>query len=120
VTAPSPLMTLAVRPGPLVGPVLRRVVGILAARADLPVDRVDEVIVLAEALAQKAARHVATGRLGVAMTDGDGSLRFEFGPLERGATAEALAAAGGGNGDRAEVRSDETGDYLVLTVGTGS
>jgi serine/threonine-protein kinase RsbW len=92
-------------------------VGILAARADMPVDRVDEVIVIAEALAQAAARHSASERLRVTMDDGDGALELEFGPLAPGASREALeaAAANGGPG-RAEIRKGEGGDYLVLTV----
>jgi hypothetical protein len=112
-------MTLQVQPGPVVGPVLRRVVGILAARADMPVDRVDEVIVIAESLGHAAARHAADERLGVSLSDGDGSLRMEFGPLEPGTTAEALSSARdrSTNGDHTEVRSGEGGDYLVLTVG---
>jgi hypothetical protein len=116
-------MTLQVQPGPVVGPVLRRVVGLLAARADMPVDRVDEVIVIAESLGYAAASHAAEERLGVSLSDGDGSLRMEFGPLEPGTTDEALSSARdrSTNGDHAEVRSGERGDYLVLTVGaTGS
>ena len=116
-TPQTPYISLAVAPGPLVGPVLRRVVGILAARADMPVDRVDEVILVAEALAQAAARHVTADRLGVAMYDGDGTLRLEFGPLERGTSGEALGTAPtNGGGNVAEVRSGDDGDYLVLTV----
>jgi serine/threonine-protein kinase RsbW len=115
--APRRDMSLAVAPGPLVGPVMRRVVGILAARADMPVDRLDEVILMAEALAQAAARHVATDRLGVTMQDGGGSLRFEFGPLEPGTSGEALSSAGANGGsNRAEIRSGADGDYLVFTV----
>jgi serine/threonine-protein kinase RsbW len=119
-SAATSSLTLAIAPGPLVGPVLRRVVGILAARADMPVDRVDEVILLAEALAQAAARHVADDRLGVAVHDGGGSLRFEFGPLEPGTSDDALRSAGpdGGSG-RAEVQSGDGGDYVVLTVAAG-
>ena len=113
-------MTLEVKPGPIVGPVLRRVVGLLAARADMPVNRVDEVILLAESLAQAAARHVADERLAVNLRDGDGSLHLEFGPLEPGTTAEALGGAAQPNGDRAEVRRGDGGDYLVLTVGANS
>ena len=118
-TTPERVMTIELRPGPFVGPVLRRVVGLLAARADMPVDRVDEVILLAETMAQTAARHVAGERLGVRLGDADGTLRVEFGPLEPGVAANGLS--GGelpADDDRAEVRSGEGGEYLVLTVGT--
>jgi len=116
--APAPDMTLAVAPGPLVGPVLRRVVGILAARADMAVDRIDEVILLAEALGQAAARHTADDRLGVVVHDDDGFFRMEFGPLEPGTSDAAVRSASDGAGS-AEVRSDDGGDYVVLTVADG-
>jgi hypothetical protein len=111
-------MSLAVTPGPLVGPVLRRVVGILAARADMPVNRVDEVILLAETLARAAAPHVADERLGVTLEDRDGSLRLEFGPLQPGTSREALTSARANGSGRTEIRSGADGDYLVLTVET--
>lgn len=111
-------MSLAVTPGPLVGPVLRRVVGILAARADMPLDRVDEVILLAEALAQAASRHVAEERLGVTVRDGEGSLQLEFGPLQPGISGEAISSGTNGS-SRAEIRSGSDGDYVVLTVDAG-
>ena len=38
----EPSTTVSIVAGPLVGPVLRRVVGMLAARADLPLDRLDD------------------------------------------------------------------------------
>jgi serine/threonine-protein kinase RsbW len=114
-------MTLAVAPGPLVGPVMRRVVGILAARADMPMDRVDDVILMAEAIAQAASRHVVEDRLAVTMRDGDGSLTLEFGPLDPATSGETLESAGtNGGSSRAEIRSGEGGDYVVLTVDAGS
>lgn len=117
---PVPAMTLAVAPGPLVGPVMRRVVGILAARAEMPVDRVDEVILMAEAIAQAASRHVVQDRLEVTMRDDDGSLTLEFGPLDPATSGETLESARNGGSNRAEVRRGEGGDYVVLTVETGS
>src|SRR5882757_7911843 len=45
---------IAVTPGPLVGPVLRRVVGMLAARADLPLDKLDDAVLVADIVAQRA------------------------------------------------------------------
>jgi hypothetical protein len=83
----------------------------------MPVDRVDEAILMAEALAQAASRHVVQDRLGMTMRDGDGSLTLEFGPLDpatSGETLESGRANGGSN--RAEIRGGEGGDYVVLTV----
>ena len=41
--------------GPLVAPVLGRVVGMLTARADCPIDRLDDALLVADAIAAKAA-----------------------------------------------------------------
>ncbi|HVW17405.1 MAG TPA: hypothetical protein VHB30_04085, partial [Solirubrobacteraceae bacterium] len=45
---------LAVRGGPLAEPVLARVVGRLAARALCPVDRLDDAMLVADAIAAHA------------------------------------------------------------------
>ena len=57
--AGEPLTTVSIAAGPLVGPVLRRVVGMLAARADLPLDRLDDAVLVADLIAARAPAHVA-------------------------------------------------------------
>ena len=47
--------TVSIASGPLVGPVLRRVVGMLAARADLPLDRLDDAVLVADLIAAPRA-----------------------------------------------------------------
>lgn len=49
--------TVCVRRGPLVGPVLGRVVGMLAARAQCPIDRLDDAMLLTDAVAAHAPTH---------------------------------------------------------------
>ena len=44
----EPATTVSIASGPLVGPILRRVVGMLAARADLPLDRLDDAVLVAD------------------------------------------------------------------------
>ena len=63
----EPLTTVSIVAGPLVGPVLRRVVGMLAARADLPLDRLDDAVLVADLIAARAPAHVAEGRVDVAL-----------------------------------------------------
>src|SRR3712207_7924849 len=50
---------VAVASGPLVGPVLRRVVGMLAARADLPLDRLDDAALVAGVVASRSEEHTS-------------------------------------------------------------
>ena len=68
----------------------------------MPVDRVDEVILMAEAIAQAASRHLVQDRLEVTMRDGDGSLTLEFGPLDPATSGETLESARNGGSNRAE------------------
>ena len=53
--------TVSIAAGPLVGPILRRVVGMLAARADLPLDRLDDAVLVADLIAARRPRTCCTG-----------------------------------------------------------
>ena len=54
VPAPANHAHLRVVAGPLAAPVLSRVVGMLAARAQCPIDRLDDAMLLADAIAAHA------------------------------------------------------------------
>jgi hypothetical protein len=116
VTAPqgeaSTLVSIA--SGPLVGPVLRRVVGMLAARADLPLDRLDDAVLVADLIAARAPAHVANETVDVALEPGARTLSLRVGPLRPGG-GEALVvdAAVPGVGNVIEQLADE------LSVDTG-
>jgi len=79
---------VAVASGPLVGPVLRRVVGMLAARADLPLDRLDDAVLVADVVASRAAAF-APDAVVVRLQPGERTLWLRVGPLQPGG-AEAL------------------------------
>jgi hypothetical protein len=79
---------VAVASGPLVGPVLRRVVGMLAARADLPLDRLDDAVLVADVVASRASAF-APDTVNVRLEPGDRTLWLRVGPLEPGG-AQAL------------------------------
>jgi len=104
----EPLTTVSIVSGPLVGPVLRRVVGMLAARADLPLDRLDDAVLVADLIAARAPAHVAEGRVDVALEPGARSLSLRVGPLRAGG-GEALIidAAVPGVGNVIEQLADE-------------
>ena len=51
--------------GPLVAPVLSRVVGMLAARAQCPVDRLDDALLVADAIAAHTQTHTTDGHVTV-------------------------------------------------------
>ena len=79
---------LALTPGPLVGPVLRRVVGMLAARADLPLDRLDDAVLVADVIADRAGPFVRDA-IQVSLEPSERKLWIRVGPLDAGGT-EAL------------------------------
>jgi hypothetical protein len=95
-TKPDPRneATVAVRRSGLVGPVLSRVVGILAARADAPVDRLDEVLLVSDAIAAHGPSHaVEDGVLRVRVQTTEELLRLQVGPLAPQGARNLLAAA---------------------------
>ena len=118
------LTTVSIVAGPLVGPVLRRVVGMLAARADLPLDRLDDAVLVADLIAARAPAHVAEGRVDVKLEPGPRSLSLHVGPLRAGG-GEALivdaAVPGVGNvieqlADELTVSPEEAGEFLHVRL----
>jgi hypothetical protein len=72
---------VTVRKGPLVGPVLGRVVGMLAARAQCPIDRLDDALLLTDAVAAHAPSHTAGGRVTIHVHAEPAGLSLRIGPL---------------------------------------
>jgi serine/threonine-protein kinase RsbW len=110
--------------GPLVGPVLRRVVGMMAARADLPLDRLDDAVLVADLIAARAPAHVARGTVDVALDPGPRALTLRVGPLREGggrALVVDAAVPGVGNvieqlADELEIRADSGAEYLDVRL----
>ena len=82
---------LRLRRGDLGGPVLERVVGAIAARADLPLDRLSDAQIVSSALVGTALRHSADGALCVELDTDGGVVDLAVGPLTRGSGARILA-----------------------------
>ena len=70
-----------VRSGPLVGAVLGRVVGMLAARAQCPIDRLDDAILLTDAVAAHAPVHALNNHVYVIVAADDEHLELRVGDL---------------------------------------
>jgi hypothetical protein len=93
---PSPVFNRAsvvVTTGPLGAPVLGRVVGMLAARADCPIDRLDDALLVADAVAAKAGSFSDDGRIHVEVLARLGSVELYVGPLQSGGAADLIASA---------------------------
>src|SRR5687768_13691730 len=80
---------LLIQPGPLVASVASRVTAILAARADFPLDRLADAVLVSDAIAAHASDYISGSDVGLVIEDGDGTLDFRVGPLHEGG-GEAL------------------------------
>jgi serine/threonine-protein kinase RsbW len=118
--------------GPLAAPVLARVVGILAARAHCPIDRLDDALLVADAVAAKAATFADDGRVNVHVLAELGSVELRVGPLRADGADELIASASlPGIGNVLERVADELesgpasdgdgdGEYLRIRLGFGA
>lgn len=106
----------------LLGPVLASVVGALAARRDLSVDRVSDAVLVTDAIAAAAPSRFAEGRVRLGLDDGEGGIELRMGPMQPGAAAqirqelevpdiggslEALA-------DELAVDQSDDGEYVII------
>jgi hypothetical protein len=73
--------SLRLATGPLVGPVLCRVVSIVLARASCPMDRIDDAMLICDALSAHAPTHAADGHLAFAVAARGGQFELRVGDL---------------------------------------
>jgi hypothetical protein len=110
--------------GPLVGAVLGRVVGMLAARAQCPIDRLDDALLITDAVAAHAPRFSADDRVRVVVRTDDSALEIVVGSLTSGGTEGLVADAtlpGVGNvlervADEVDKTPGEDGEQLRIRV----
>ena len=124
---------MRIQPGPLVAPVASRVTAILAARADFPLDRLADAVLVSDAIAAHASEYISGGDVGVEIEDSDGTLDFRIGPLDDGGAKgllQEMEVPGLGHSlerlvDEVNVVKDDSavatarGEYLTLRIGKG-
>jgi len=106
----------------LLAPVLARVVGALAARRDLSVDRVSDAVLVTDAIAVAAPERFSDGRVRLGLDERDGGIDLRLGPMEAGAAThirEELEVPGVGGSletlaDELTVEESGDGEYLVI------
>lgn len=120
-------MHLVVMAGVLAGPVLSRLIGIAAARADLPVDRIEDALNIAGAIALQVPNHLveeSKSSLRVTVSSACRRLEVEVEALRPGGAAALLAEIGLGNSHDAiarvatttRVTMDARGERLHIVV----
>ncbi len=106
----------------IVAPVLERVIGALAARHPISIDRLNDLFLLADAVSDGAPQVVEGGPYRFAVGDGDGGIDLRVGPLPAGASERlrsglSLPEVGGSLetlADAVAVEEGEAGEYLVV------
>jgi hypothetical protein len=125
---PNNHATMLVRNGPLLGPVLSRVIGMLAARAQCPIDRLDDALLVADTVAAHGPDYARNGALRVDLTARRGEIELAVGGLRPHGAQQMLADAelpGVGNvlervADAVEVRGDAEDEALYIRLGFGA
>lgn len=115
---------LRVEAGELVAPILSRVIGMYAARADFSVDRLSDAILLSDAISSHEPDEFPDGTAQVAITEGEGAFTVRLGPLRSGGGKRLidqmripeLGASLEGLADEMSVQSEADGEFLVMTV----
>ena len=72
----------------MIAPVIGRVLSVLAARTDFPVDRLTDTMLIADALAANAAAGFEDGNIRMVVEDGDGTIKVRLGPMHEGAAEQ--------------------------------
>lgn len=118
-------LELQIPPGEIARTVLARVIGAVAARADLPVERLSDTVLLGDAVSAHAPDDFPEGLVSISIRDGDGKLDVRVGPMIEGGGDRILAEMdipGGAGGSlrslagSMEVVHADDGEYLVFEV----
>jgi anti-sigma regulatory factor (Ser/Thr protein kinase) len=103
------------------GPVLAKVVGALAARRDVTVDRLSDAVLLTDAISADAPANFTDGRVRIDLLDGEEGIGLRIGPMESGAAEQlrkGLEVPEVGNlealADELRVEQNGNGEYLLV------
>lgn len=106
----------------LLEPVLARIVGALAARRDISVERVSDAVLVTDAIADAAPGRFADGRVRLGLGESDEGLELRLGPMKKGSADEIrrrleVPELGGSLEalvDELAVEGSADGDYLIV------
>jgi hypothetical protein len=117
-------VSVRVADGPLVGPVLRRMVSIVLARADWPLDGFDDALLVCDALSAHAPGHARAGWLALSVRADEHEAELRVGELSCEGAADlirdtALPVVGNvleGIAEKVSVRAQEGGGSQLVLV----
>jgi len=113
---------IAVGRSELLEPVLARLVGVLAARRDISVERVADAVLVTDAISAAAPGRFADGCVRLGLDETDEGLELRLGPMEKGGAGEIrreleVPAVGGSLealADELAIDESADGDYLIV------
>jgi serine/threonine-protein kinase RsbW len=113
---------IAVGRAELLEPVLARMVGALAARRDISVERVSDAVLVTDAVAEAAPGRFADGCVRLGLSESEQGLELRLGPMEKGGAGEIrrqleLPEIGGSLevlADELTIDESSDGDYLII------
>jgi hypothetical protein len=102
--------------------VLARVVGALAARRDLSIERVSDAVLVTDAIAAAAPSRFSDGRVRLGLEDLKGGIELRMGPMKPGAATEIrreleVPDVGGSLealADELTVDQSDDGEYVII------
>jgi serine/threonine-protein kinase RsbW len=115
---------LRVGPPELVGPVLSRALGALAARREITVDRLSDTMLLSDAISARAPEGFTDGHVSLSLADRPEGVRLRVGPMKEGAaeqlrTSLDLPEVGGSLAalaDELRIEHGEEGEFLIVGI----
>jgi anti-sigma regulatory factor (Ser/Thr protein kinase) len=130
VPAPAFAEATEMRVGPpeLVGSILGRALGALAARREITVDRLSDAMLLSDAISASAPQGFNDGHVSLSIADREEGVELRVGPMESGGAARlraslALPELGGSLetlADELRVEQGEDGEFLVVGIASFS
>jgi anti-sigma regulatory factor (Ser/Thr protein kinase) len=81
---------VAITPGPTMAPVLGRLIAMLASRADFPLDRLSDAVLITDAISAHIDAYIPGRQALVGFQDGKGVLDIWVGPLIKGGAEDLL------------------------------
>jgi serine/threonine-protein kinase RsbW len=124
--APAGVDATEMRVGPpeLVAPILSRVIGALAARHEIGVDRLSDAMLLTDAISAGAPQGFADGKVSLTVIDAPGGVELRIGPMVSGGAERLrdsldLPQVGGSLAslaDELRIESGDEGDFLVVAI----
>jgi anti-sigma regulatory factor (Ser/Thr protein kinase) len=81
---------VTITPGPMMAPVLGRLAAMIASRADFPLDRLSEAVLVTDAISDHMSSYIPGQHASVILQNGDGTLDLRFGPLVEGGAKQLM------------------------------